>query len=157
MMRKVSPADRYRKELHEAVGAASLDFSGYCRLAAQAMLQSAMEIEVEEFVGRRPYERRGDEQATYRNGYKRRRVATGEGAVELHVPQTRDGVEPFQTVMTSLVGLPSTNYVRPARRVEPLPCGLRFGLRRRLIPRTANTAARSGCGARLHFEVQPRQ
>jgi len=99
MMRKVSPADRYRKELHEAVGAASLDFSGYCRLAAQAMLQSAMEIEVEEFVGRRPYERRGDEQATYRNGYKRRRVATGEGAVELHVPQTRDGVEPFQTVI----------------------------------------------------------
>lgn len=99
MKRRVSPADRYRKDLLEAVGAASLDFSGYCRLAAQAMLQGAMEIEVEEFVGRVRYERRADHQATYRNGYKRRRVATGEGAVELLVPQTRDGTEPFQTAI----------------------------------------------------------
>ncbi len=99
MKRKVSPADRYRKELLEAVGAASLDFSGYCRLAAQTMLQGAMEIEVEEFVGRGKYERRAGDQSTYRNGYKRRRVATGEGAVELFTPQTREGLEPFQTVI----------------------------------------------------------
>ena len=99
MKRKVSPADRYRKELFEAVGAASLDFSGYCRLAAQAMLQGAIEIEVEEFVGRGRYERRGREQSTYRNGYKRRRVATGEGAVELLVPQTRQGCDPFRTAI----------------------------------------------------------
>ena len=81
------------------MGVASLDFSGYCRLAAQAMLQTAMEIEVEEFVGRGRYERRAAEQSTYRNGYKRRRVATGEGAIELLVPQTRDGAEPFQTAI----------------------------------------------------------
>lgn len=99
MKRKVSPADQYRNELLAAVGAASLDFSGYCRLAAQAMLQGAMEIEVEEFVGRASYQRRGDDQSTYRNGYKRRRVATGEGAVELLVPQTREGLEPFQTAI----------------------------------------------------------
>ena len=99
MNRKVSPADRYRKELLEAVGCASLDFSGYCRLAAQTMLQSAMEIEVEEFVGRAIYQRRADGQSTYRNGYKRRRVATGEGAVELFIPQTRDGIGPFQTAI----------------------------------------------------------
>lgn len=99
MKRKVSPADWYRKALTDAVGAASLDFSGYCRLAAQAMLQHAMEAEVEEFVGRGKYQRRSDGDSTYRNGYKKRRVATGEGGVELHVPQTRDGVEPFQTAI----------------------------------------------------------
>ena len=99
MKRKLSPADRYRKELLEAVGAANLDFSGYCHLAAQAMLQSAMEIEVEEFVGRASYQRRADEQSSYRNGYKRHRVATGEGAVELFAPQTREGPEPFQTAI----------------------------------------------------------
>lgn len=99
MKRKVSPAERYRKALFEAVGAASLDFSGYCRLAAQAMLQGAMEVEVEEFIGRVSYERRSGDQSTYRNGYKRRRVATGEGAVELRVPQTREGIEPFQTAI----------------------------------------------------------
>ncbi len=97
--RKNSPADRYRNELLEAVGAASLDFSGYCRLAAQAMLQGAMEIEVEQFVGRASYQRRDEEQSAYRNGYKRRRVATGEGAVELFVPQTRAAGEPFQTAI----------------------------------------------------------
>jgi transposase-like protein len=72
-------------------------FSGYCRLAAQAMLQTAMELEAQEFIGRAGYERRKEDQAVYRNGYKRRKVATGEGPIELHVPQTREGAEPFQT------------------------------------------------------------
>ena len=52
MSRKVTPADRYRQALMGAVGEASLDFSGYCRLAAQAMLQSAMEVEAADFIGR---------------------------------------------------------------------------------------------------------
>jgi transposase-like protein len=99
MRRKVTPAERSRKTLMEAVGEASLDFSGYCRLAAQAMLQGAMEVEAAEFIGRASYQRRADEQSTYRNGYKRRRVATGEGAVELLVPQTREGTEPFRTAI----------------------------------------------------------
>lgn len=99
MKRKVTPADRFRKDLMEAVGEASLDFSGYCRLAAQAMLQTALEVEVAEFVGREVYERRSEEQSAYRNGFKRRKVSTGEGGVELFVPQTRNGSEPFQTAI----------------------------------------------------------
>jgi transposase-like protein len=83
----------------EAVGEASLDFSGYCRLAAQAMLQRAMEMEACEFLGRASYERREDGQSAYRNGFKRRKVTTGEGPLELFVPQTRDGPEPFQTAV----------------------------------------------------------
>jgi hypothetical protein len=61
------------------------------------MLQTAMEVEATDFIGRSSYQRRQDDQGIYRNGYKRRRVATGEGSIALHVPQTRDGVEPFQT------------------------------------------------------------
>ena len=99
MGRKVSPADRFRKALMDAVGEASLDFSGYCRLAAQAMLQTAMEVEATEFIGRSSYQRRAADQSIYRNGFKRRKVTTGEGAVELYVPQTREGVEPFQTAI----------------------------------------------------------
>lgn len=94
---KITPAERFRQELMGAVAGSQESFSGYCRLAAQAMLQSAMELEATQFIGRTTYQRREDDQALYRNGYKRRRVATGEGAIELHVPQTRDGVEPFQT------------------------------------------------------------
>jgi putative transposase len=99
MSRKVSPADRFRKALMAAVGEASLDFSGYCRLAAQAMLQAAMEVEATDFIGRASYARRGEGQSAYRNGYKRRRVASGEGPLELLVPQTRDCTEPFQTAI----------------------------------------------------------
>lgn len=97
MKRKVTPAERFRQELMGAVSGSSQSFSGYCRLAAQAMLQAAMEVEAAEFIGRTTYQRREEDQATYRNGYKRRTVATGEGAIELHVPQTRDGAEPYQT------------------------------------------------------------
>jgi len=91
-----------------AVGEAGLTFSGYCRLAldmpcqglaAQAMLQTAMEVEARDFIGRAGYERGQEGQSVYRNGYKARQVATGEGPVELHVPQTRAGPEPFQTAI----------------------------------------------------------
>ena len=47
-----------------------LDFGGYYRLAARAMLQAAMELEAVEFVGRAIYERRRPAQAAYRNGLR---------------------------------------------------------------------------------------
>ena len=97
MQRKITPAERFRQELMGAVAGSQESFSGYCRLAAQAMLQTAMEVEATEFIGRSSYQRRQDDQGIYRNGYQRRRVATGEGSIALHVPQTRDGLEPFQT------------------------------------------------------------
>src|SRR5258706_10601010 len=97
MSRKNTPSVRFRQQLQDAVTAGGESFSGYVRLAAQAMLQTAMEVEAEAFVGRAGYERRGEDQSIYRNGYKARRVATGEGAVELRVPQTRNGSEPFNT------------------------------------------------------------
>jgi transposase-like protein len=97
MPRKITPAERLRKQFLGAVAGAAESFSGYCRLAAQAMLQAALEFEAAEFIGRTSYQRRTEEQAIYRNGYKRRTVGTGEGPVELHLPQTRNGPEPFQT------------------------------------------------------------
>jgi transposase-like protein len=51
-----------------------------------------MEIEATDFIGRSSDQRRQDDQGIYRNGYKRRRVATGEGSIALHVPQTRENV-----------------------------------------------------------------
>jgi putative transposase len=99
MPRKITPADRFHKALMAAVGESSQNFSGYCRLAAQAMLQRAIEVEAAEFIGRGSYARRSGEEATYRNGYKPRHVSTGEGPIDLLIPQTRNGPEPFQTVI----------------------------------------------------------
>jgi transposase-like protein len=114
--RKRTPSVRFRQQLQDAVTAGGQGFSGYVRLAAQAMLQTAMEIEAEAFVGRENYARRDGEQSTYRNGYKARRVATGEGPVELHVPQTREGPEPFSTKIIDA-------YRRRSETLEALiPC-----------------------------------
>lgn len=97
--RKASPAERCREAFKEAVSQGGLDFAGYCRLAAQAMLQLAIEEEAAEFIGRGAYQRMGGKRTTYRNGYKRRKVLTGEGAIRLAIPQTRNGTKRFKTVV----------------------------------------------------------
>ncbi len=97
--RKDSPARRCRRGFEEAMKQGDLDFAGYCRLAAQAMLQLAVEEEAAEFIGRTAYERLGGKRTTYRNGYKRRKVLTGEGAIQLAIPQTRNGRKRFQTAI----------------------------------------------------------
>ena len=82
--RKASPGQCYRQAFKEAVSQGGLDFPGYCRLAAQAMLQLAIEEEAAEFIpfaaqgmGRAAYQRLGGKRTTYRNGYKRRCFGPG--------------------------------------------------------------------------------
>lgn len=60
------------------------------RRGAQAMLQAALEEEVEEFLGRRRYER-GGEHRGYRNGHQpKRTIGVGMGAVEVKLPRVSD-------------------------------------------------------------------
>jgi Transposase, Mutator family len=58
------------------------------RLAAQQMLQKAVELEVSDFLGRRHNERKGEENLRgYRNGYEGKQVQTGEGPLHLKMPK----------------------------------------------------------------------
>ena len=70
------------------------------RLAAQLMLQKAVELEVTDFLGRGHYERHGPEAAArgYRNGYEPKRIQTGEGTLLLKMPQVRETLEAFDSV-----------------------------------------------------------
>ena len=70
------------------------------RLAAQLMLQKAVELEVTDFLGRGHYERNGPEAAArgYRNGYEPKRIQTGEGTLLLKMPQVRETLEAFDSV-----------------------------------------------------------
>jgi len=76
------------------------------RLAAQLMLQKAVELEVGDFLGRGHYERSGPEsQQGYRNGYEPKAVQTGEGTLHLKMPQVRETLEGFESVwLKTLVG-----------------------------------------------------
>lgn len=70
------------------------------RAGAQTMLQSMLEVEVDDFLGRLRYERRGAFNG-YRNGHQpARTVGTGMGAVDVRLPRVSDvpaGAEPFES------------------------------------------------------------
>lgn len=70
------------------------------RLAAQLMLQKAVEFEVSDFLGRGHYERHGPDAAArgYRNGYEPKRIQSAEGTVVLKMPQVRETLEAFDSV-----------------------------------------------------------
>jgi len=58
------------------------------RLSVEHIVEEALEAKVEELLGRAYYERGQGE--GYRNGYRRGRLKTSEGAVDYAVPQVRD-------------------------------------------------------------------
>ena len=64
-------------------------------LAAQLILEEALEAEVRDEVGRDRYERAHGEASGYRNGYRTGRMKTAEGVVEFAAPQVRETAEPF--------------------------------------------------------------
>src|SRR4029453_2325551 len=58
-------------------------------------VRKIVEVALEEAVGRGYYENGAGPGAGYRNGYRRRRLRTAEGAIEYGVPQVADRAEPF--------------------------------------------------------------
>ena len=65
------------------------------KLAVRKIVEEALEAEVAEAVGRGYYENGAAPGAGYRNGYRRSRLPTAEGAIEYGVPQVADRPEPF--------------------------------------------------------------
>lgn len=65
------------------------------KLAVRKIVEEALEAEVAEVVGRGYYETGAAPGAGYRNGYRRGRLRTAEGAIEYGVPQVTDRSEPF--------------------------------------------------------------
>jgi putative transposase len=58
-------------------------------------VEEALEAEVAEAVGRGYYENGAAPGAGYRNGYRRGRLPTAEGAIQYGIPQVTDRPEPF--------------------------------------------------------------
>src|SRR5689334_3822764 len=61
------------------------------REAVKAVVAEMMELEVSELIGAERGERRPDDRATHRNGYRPRRWDTRAGEVELQIPKIRQG------------------------------------------------------------------
>src|SRR5205085_2330567 len=72
------------------------------RLGARLIIQRAVEEEFDSWLGRARYERRPERQrglrnydSGLRNGFRARRVQTGEGELRIEIPQARGAVVPF--------------------------------------------------------------
>ena len=100
MARRVSPVERLRAEIHQLFSSdhdlASI-LEDVARLSVRLVLQTALEAEVAEFLGRVRYERRGDTaRPGSRNGHQPpMTVKTTMGAVQLQRPKLRGTDQAF--------------------------------------------------------------
>jgi hypothetical protein len=69
--------------------------SELARLGARLIIQRAVEEEFDTWLGRGRYERRPERQRGLRNGFRSRRVQTGEGELRIEIPQAREAAVPF--------------------------------------------------------------
>jgi putative transposase len=69
--------------------------SELARLGARLIIQRAVEDGFDAWLGRARYQRRPDYQRGLRNGFRPRRVQTGEGELGIEIPQVREAAEPF--------------------------------------------------------------
>src|SRR3954452_19613013 len=95
-MKRVAAPERTRERLRALMdgrlGTAPAR-SNLVLLAAQLIVEEALEAEVRDEVGRERYERADGEASGYRNGYRTGRMKTAEGVVEFAAPQVRDTAE----------------------------------------------------------------
>src|SRR5829696_3144431 len=97
-MKRVAAPERTRERLRALMDGrlgTAPDRSSLVLLAAQLIVEEALEAEVRDEVGRERYERADGEASGYRNGYRAGRMKTAEGVVEFAAPQVRDTAEPF--------------------------------------------------------------
>lgn len=107
MRRTVPPSAEIEDRIDEllAVGVGEdprESLSALAKLGARLIIQRAVEDEFDAWLGRARYERRPEYQrglrnydSGLRNGYRPRRVQTGEGEFQVDIPQVRETAEPF--------------------------------------------------------------
>src|SRR5215208_5948633 len=118
-----------RMTVEEVVRKVLLDeHADVIREAVKAVAAELMELEVSELIGAERGERRPDDRATHRNGYRPRRWDTRAGEIELQIPKIRQGsyfpsiLEPRRRSEQALLGVIQQAYVCgvSTRRVDQL-------------------------------------
>jgi len=106
-MERIPASERTRERLKALMAGESDAADGrseLVRLAARLIIEESLEGEAEDALGRGYYARGGAPEAGYRNGYRRGRLKTAEGAVEYSAPQIADRAEPFRSKIRTILG-----------------------------------------------------
>ena len=118
-----------RMTIEEVVKKVLLDeHADVIREAVKAVAAEMMELEVSELIGAERGERRPEDRATHRNGYRPRRWDTRAGEIELQIPKLRQGsyfpsfLEPRRRSEQALLAVVQQAYVCgvSTRRVDQL-------------------------------------
>ena len=115
------------------------------RESVRAVAQELMEVEVCELIGAERGERRPEDRATHRNGYRPRRWDTRAGEIELQIPRIRQGsyfpsfLQPRKRSEQALVSVVQQAYVCgvSTRRVDQLVESLGLRISRSEVSRIA--------------------
>ncbi len=122
-------AGQERMAVEEVVRQVLLDeHADVLRESLRLLVRELMEAEVSELVGAELGERRPDDRATHRNGYRARRWDTRAGEIELQIPKLRQGsyfpgfLKPRKRSEQALVSVVQQAYVCgvSTRRVDQL-------------------------------------
>ena len=102
-----TPASQRTREKLKALMAGRSEAEEGCselvRLAARLIIEEALEGKARDALGRDYYARGAPPGAGYRNGYRRGRVKSAEGAIEYSTPQIAARGEPFRSRIRELV------------------------------------------------------
>jgi putative transposase len=98
--RTVSPSAEIQANIDKLLGSGLVDdpqkmLSELARLGARLIIQRAVEEEFDTWLGRARYERRPEAGPGKRNGFRPRQVESGEGELQIEIPQVREAAEPF--------------------------------------------------------------
>src|SRR5215213_3322737 len=119
------------------------EHSDVLRESLKLLVRELMELEVSELVGAELGERRPDDRATHRNGYRSRRWDTRAGEIELQIPKLRQGsyfpgfLEPRRRSEQALLAVVQQAYVCgvSTRRVDQLVGSLGLRISRSEVSR----------------------
>jgi putative transposase len=105
--RTLPPSAEIQTEIDKLLGKGMVDdpqkmLGDLARLGARLIIQRAVEEEFDDWLGRARYERRRERErglknyeAALRNGFRPRHLQTGEGELEIQIPQARHTTVPF--------------------------------------------------------------
>lgn len=121
-MHRIPPSKRMEQAFFQSIFEGTNLLSGMVQAGAQLMLQRALEEEVTVFLGRGHYKRGKRLQNGYRNGYEPAVISSGEGKIQVELPQTRETEFPFRSVILDLWQRRSENLEKliPALYVKGL-------------------------------------
>jgi putative transposase len=107
-MKRIAPSERIEQDLQkllrEGLDTSERPVSELIKLAAQKIVQEALEQEVAEFLGRERYARREEHQQGLRNGYEPGRIRSAEGEIRVQVPQVRELDRPYRSKLMEFLG-----------------------------------------------------